>query len=72
LNSGKDLLSEPLKNSKQSLLDRFAKLEETGQTALGPAILASLLLASEGKKGSMVVICTDGLANIGLGYLGLI
>lgn len=42
-------------------------LEETGPTALGPAILSSIALAAEGATGSQVVICTDGLANIGLG-----
>lgn len=42
-------------------------LEETGPTALGPAVLSSISLASEGAPGSQVVICTDGLANIGLG-----
>jgi len=42
-------------------------LEETGPTALGPAIAAAVAMASEGAPGSMVVICTDGLANIGLG-----
>lgn len=34
---------------------------------MGPALLASVLLASEGKPGSAVIICTDGLANKGLG-----
>lgn len=42
-------------------------LEETGPTALGPALLTSIVLASKGKAGSSVVLCTDGLANIGLG-----
>lgn len=42
-------------------------IEETGPTALGPAVLTSVALAAEGKPGSTVVICTDGLANIGLG-----
>lgn len=42
-------------------------LEETGPTALGPAVLTSIALASEGAAGSQVVVCTDGLANIGLG-----
>lgn len=42
-------------------------LEETGPTALGPAVLSSIALAAEGAAGSQVVICTDGLANIGLG-----
>lgn len=42
-------------------------LEETGPTALGPAVLSAVALAAEGATGSQVVICTDGLANIGLG-----
>ena len=43
-------------------------LEEMGQTALGPALLVSIVLASK-TPGSNVVICTDGLANVGLGRL---
>lgn len=42
-------------------------IEETGPTALGPGILTSVSLAAQGSPGSSVVICTDGLANIGLG-----
>ena len=42
-------------------------LEEGGPTALGPAMAAAIAMASEGKPGSSVVLCTDGLANIGLG-----
>ncbi len=42
-------------------------LEETGPTALGPAVLTAIGLAGEGAPGSSVVICTDGLANVGLG-----
>lgn len=42
-------------------------LEETGPTALGPALLVSIALASEGPPGSSVILCTDGLANVGLG-----
>jgi hypothetical protein len=42
-------------------------LEETGPTALGPALLSSVALAAEGGIGSTVVLCTDGLANVGLG-----
>lgn len=43
------------------------KIEETGPTALGPALLTSVSLASNGKPGSSVVLLTDGLANVGLG-----
>lgn len=42
-------------------------LEETGPTALGPALLTSIAMAAEGAPGSVVVLCTDGLANVGLG-----
>jgi len=43
-------------------------LEEGGQTALGPAMLVAITMASK-VPGSKVVMCTDGLANIGLGNL---
>ena len=60
----------------------YYSLEESGQTALGPAALASVVIASQ-KPGSrvreglhliisaslQVVLCTDGLANVGLGSL---
>lgn len=42
-------------------------LEETGPTALGPALLTSVALAAQGNPGSSVIVCTDGLANVGLG-----
>jgi len=42
------------------------KIEEGGSTALGPALLVSICIAAK-KSGSKVVICTDGLANRGLG-----
>jgi hypothetical protein len=42
-------------------------LEETGPTALGPALLTSIAMAGEGSPGSSVILCTDGLANVGLG-----
>ena len=49
------------------MLQKISAIEETGPTALGPAIVTSVCMAAEGKQGSTVVICTDGLANIGLG-----
>jgi hypothetical protein len=42
-------------------------LEETGPTALGPGVLTAIALAGEGAPGSTVIVCTDGLANVGLG-----
>lgn len=42
-------------------------LEETGPTALGPALVSAIAMAAEGAPGSSVVLCTDGLSNVGLG-----
>jgi len=44
------------------------RLEEGGQTALGPAMVMAITMASK-VPGSKVVMCTDGLANVGLGNL---
>jgi hypothetical protein len=44
-------------------------LKAKGGTALGPGLLVSVILASEAGPGSQVVICTDGLANVGVGDL---
>jgi hypothetical protein len=63
------LLSAPVSKSAEKILTKLQKLEEKGTTALGPALLSSIGLASHGKAGSMVIVCTDGLANIGLGRM---
>jgi len=44
------------------------ELEENGQTALGPALLLAISIAGK-KPGSQVILCTDGLANIGVGSI---
>jgi len=62
-----EYISKNVKETKKSLVDRLGQIEETGQTALGPALVVSLGLAMKGKPGSKVILCTDGLANIGLG-----
>ncbi|XP_043915555.1 circularly permutated Ras protein 1-like [Protopterus annectens] len=54
--------------SFQALRYQVCQIKEEGSTALGPAALVSVALASQ-HLGSKVIICTDGLANIGLGYL---
>jgi len=51
------------------LVKKLNKTEARGQTALGPALLSAIDVASKGSKGSTVVLCTDGLANIGVGAL---
>ncbi len=43
-------------------------LEEGGATSLGPALYYSILIAAR-KPGSKVILCTDGLANKGIGAL---
>lgn len=51
------------------MIGQLAKQEAKGQTALGPGIVAALEIASKGSPGSTVILCTDGLANIGVGLL---
>ena len=62
-------LIEPLGQSYDTLINSLNKTEAKGQTALGPALLSSIEVASKGSPGSSVVLCTDGLANIGVGSL---
>ncbi|KAG9345809.1 hypothetical protein JZ751_008954 [Albula glossodonta] len=54
--------------SIHALTQRVKELREHGATALGPAALLSIAMASR-YTGSKVIICTDGRANIGLGEL---
>ena len=49
------------------LSEKIMAIEETGPTAMGPAVLTSIAMACQGNPGSTVVVCTDGLANVGLG-----
>ena len=46
----------------------YNSLEEGGATALGPTLLIATTMAAQ-HPGSKVIICTDGLANVGLGRL---
>ncbi|XP_060888044.1 circularly permutated Ras protein 1 isoform X2 [Labrus mixtus] len=50
------------------LMQRVQDLSENGATCLGPAMLASVAMASR-YPGSKVILCTDGKANIGLGEM---
>jgi Mg-chelatase subunit ChlD len=56
-----------IKETQSTLSKKLMALEENGPTALGPALLTSISLATQGSPGSTVILCTDGLANIGLG-----
>jgi hypothetical protein len=52
------------------LTGQLSTLEEGGATALGPALVACAgILPRYCGSGSRVVICTDGLANVGVGSL---
>lgn len=62
-------MGKPLSESATYLLNTLKTIKSSGATALGPALLISVILAAQGKPGSKVVICTDGLANKGLGNL---
>eukprot|EP01102_Stenamoeba_stenopodia_P018668 TRINITY_DN6891_c0_g1_i2.p1 TRINITY_DN6891_c0_g1~~TRINITY_DN6891_c0_g1_i2.p1 ORF type:complete len:715 (+),score=225.83 TRINITY_DN6891_c0_g1_i2:79-2223(+) len=61
-------IAKPIKDSRDKLHNKLYSLEEHGATALGPAILVSVSLATL-KPGSQVIVCTDGKANVGLGAL---
>ncbi|XP_072281763.1 circularly permutated Ras protein 1-like [Pyxicephalus adspersus] len=57
-----------LEETLHVLKARIECLKETGATALGPAALLSIAMASK-RPGSKVIICTDGRANTDLGNL---
>lgn len=42
-----------------------SKITTYGSTALGPALVTSIQLAGR-MRGSKIVLCTDGMANVGL------
>jgi hypothetical protein len=62
------LLQTPVATSKDALLRKLWDLEESGPTALGPALLLGIVIAGA-QPGSSVILATDGLANVGLGSL---
>ncbi|XP_077407046.1 circularly permutated Ras protein 1 [Vanacampus margaritifer] len=58
----------PLSNTKNFLEEQVKGLSAVGTTALGPAALVAITMASR-HPGSKVIICTDGKANTTLGNL---
>ena len=64
-----DYMSKPIKETASSLLEKLSDINTGGCTSLGPALVASVALASKGAPGSKVIICTDGLANRGMGSI---
>ena len=63
------LLGRPIRETSDTIVNKLYSLNTSGQTALGPALLASVELAKQGTAGSKVIICTDGIANVGLGSM---
>ena len=61
-------LSAPISQTSKTLVDTLHNMTEEGQTALGPALVAAVGMASE-RPGSEVIVCTDGKANIGVGAI---
>lgn len=57
-----------VKDTGAALSEKVFALEETGPTALGPAVVVATAMAGRA-AGSKVVVCTDGLANVGLGAI---
>jgi len=60
--------SEPVADVAERLRVTVAALKPCGNTALGPALAVGVGLAS-GRPGSKIVLCTDGLANNGVGAI---
>eukprot|EP00005_Dracoamoeba_jomungandri_P003868 CAMPEP_0174258688 /NCGR_PEP_ID=MMETSP0439-20130205/7635_1 /TAXON_ID=0 /ORGANISM="Stereomyxa ramosa, Strain Chinc5" /LENGTH=635 /DNA_ID=CAMNT_0015342295 /DNA_START=118 /DNA_END=2025 /DNA_ORIENTATION=+ len=61
-------VEKPISETRTEISKRLFSLSETGPTALGPAILVACGLAGE-TRGAEIVLCTDGLSNVGLGHL---
>jgi len=60
--------SEPVSAASDRLRATAQGLRPSGNTALGPALAVSVGLA-EGRPGSKIVLCTDGMANNGVGAI---
>ncbi len=61
-----DIVWSPVARPKADVLRDLYGLTESGQTALGPALL---LAVRSVPFGGTVTLCTDGLANVGVGRL---
>jgi len=61
-------LQTNIENSHPEFTKIILSLSENGATALGPALLTSISIAGT-SRGSSVILCTDGIANVGLGSL---
>jgi uncharacterized ubiquitin-like protein YukD len=62
-------MKKPVGEVHEKLSNKLYELQESGPTALGPALLTAVAMATQGSAGSSVVLCTDGLSNVGLGAI---
>lgn len=62
-------MNSSISETHKDLTDKLYDLTETGPTALGPGITSAVGLAAQCGKGSTVILCTDGLSNVGVGSL---
>lgn len=58
-----------IKNTGSNLKSKINQIFTAGCTALGPSVALSIAMAGKGKSGSQVTVCTDGMANVGIGSL---
>ena len=61
-------LDQPIKETAKKIEKEIKSLKLAAGTALGPAVALSVSMATQGQKGSRVVICTDGQPTVGIGY----
>lgn len=71
-NISEKLFNLPISESLPLLQTTLKDIEVGGSTALGPGLLASIGLILKSKTtGSLIVICTDGMSNCGIGSMNL-
>ena len=65
----KKLLCHPISASFESLKKSINEIIPDGNTALGAGLVSAVALLIKRKPGSMIILCTDGLSNLGIGNL---
>ncbi|EGC31613.1 hypothetical protein DICPUDRAFT_99163 [Dictyostelium purpureum] len=58
--------SSPIVKTKEKLIQKVCSLRGNGSTALGSATACSIGITAA-SRGSQVILCTDGLSNMGIG-----
>jgi hypothetical protein len=66
---GKTMMSKSVSEAGPEIKRKINDLFNESKTALGPALLTSIAMASNGAPGSAVILCTDGEANEGVGNI---